>query len=396
MSKKRLLILGGLLGVLVLGSFGVRAWGGFAQYGEARTIGQKAAGFKDLSNRFTALAQEKGASYAFEVLKRAILPPNTDMHLLGHTVGDVLYEHKGIEGIADCTQDFRNACSHAVVTGALLEHGPGDSTRRAIDAACRQAPGGLGAYTMCYHGLGHGVFAYFGYDLEKTVAFCEQTGTKDYAEQQFTQCVSGAIMELGSGGGHDRESWMRAREKYFSSHNQLSPCMTRIIPEQAEALCLLYITPHLFELAGADLGRPDPALFPTAFSFCDAISKQKKSLRGWCFAGFGKEFVALAGERDIRDVTRYSDIQYNRVIEWCALAEAADGRDACVAEAVGSILWGGENDPEASFRFCSLVSDASMQGACYHELAQNIARYLPDRIDLCLRLPEKERLVCEK
>ena len=92
-------------------------------YAEADTIGKNVANFKELETRFQDLAKEKGGAYAYEVLKRAPLPPNTDLHLLGHAVGDVLYAQVGIDGIALCTQDFRNACSHSIVIGALNEFG---------------------------------------------------------------------------------------------------------------------------------------------------------------------------------------------------------------------------------------------------------------------------------
>src|SRR5690606_38758677 len=127
-------------------------------YAEAASIAQGARSFEDLAQRFEALAQEKGAAHAFEVLRRAEIPPNTDLHLMGHRVGDILYQQEGIGGIKYCTQDFRNACSHSIVVGALTEFG--ESALPQIREACLDAPGGPGAYTMCYHGLGHGVFAF--------------------------------------------------------------------------------------------------------------------------------------------------------------------------------------------------------------------------------------------
>lgn len=382
--------------ILALVSPLTRALSAASEYGEARTIASGAANFKELKDRLASLAKKKGALYAFEVLERAELPPNTDLHLLGHAVGDVLYQQRGLGGIASCTQDFRNACSHAVVIGALNEYGSSSTTLRKIDDACKQAPGGSGAYTMCYHGLGHGVFAYFGYDLSKTVALCNRMGTSAYDDEQFTQCVSGAIMELTGGGGHDRDAWLTARQKYFVAEDPLSPCMSAVIPTRARFLCLLYITPQLFEFAGADIGHPDPSLFPKALSACDVIPRTQQRLRDACFGGFGKDFVPLAGARDIRDVANYTDDQFKEAIGWCALASQKDGREACIAEAVGSVFWGGENDPRASFRFCALAPDRDMQGACYRELARNIARYLPAHTELCAQLPAEQEVICRK
>jgi hypothetical protein len=386
---------GGLaLGVLILLAIGAETLrNANVPYPEASQIGQNVQTFQELSARFTALAEKKGAVYAFGVLKRADLPPNTDLHLLGHVVGDELYKQKGVAGIADCMQDFRNACSHSIVIGALNEFGS-EKALSLIRDACEKAPGGSGAYTMCYHGLGHGVFAYYGYDLSDTVEFCKKAGTVAYHEQEYTQCVGGAVMELMGGGGHDRDKWILARERYLTD-DPLSPCIGADIPKRAKGMCLTYLTPRLFEEAGAELGNPDPATFPRAFGFCEAISQSKPELREACFGGFGKEFIVLAGARDIRRVDAFSDEEYARAIQWCNLAERAEARFACVGEALSSVFWGGENDPSASFRFCSLATGPE-RDACFRRLGESIDQYLTGekRATECRKLPAQSQNVC--
>jgi hypothetical protein len=60
---------------------------------------------------------------------------------------------------------------------------------------------------MCFHGLGHGVLAYTEYDLEKAVDICKRTGTKQYNNEEYAECVGGAIMEIIGGGFHDPQKW---------------------------------------------------------------------------------------------------------------------------------------------------------------------------------------------
>ena len=343
-------------------------------YAEAGTIGLNTTSFQDVAERLTDLAEKKGAAYAFEVLKRADLPPNLDLHLLGHEVGNILYKQRGISGITDCTQDFRNSCSHSIVIGALNEFNASDETFRLIDEACHEAPGGTGAYTMCYHGLGHGVFAYVGYDLESTLVLCKKMGTPEYHNEQYTQCVGGAVMELMGGGGHDQKKWLAAREKYLPSDRPLAPCDSGVIPDSAKAFCYIYLTPRLLEFAGVQLASPSPATFSQAFSFCDAIPASEQYSRNSCFGGFGKEFIPLVGVRDVRKVDQFSDGQYALAIYWCLLAEADDGKKACIEEALESVFWGGETDPRASFRFCSVVP-AEFADSCFYRLGEVIGRY---------------------
>lgn len=364
-----------------------------SEFSEARTIGVGVTDFRDISKRFEDLAREKGASYAFQVLLRAQLPKNTDLHLLGHVVGDVMYEQKGVAGISECTQDFRNACSHALVIGALGDFGA-DALPQ-IREACTKAPGGGGAYAMCFHGLGHGVFAYFDYSLPETVAFCRSTGTEEHAYQEFSQCVSGAIMELMGGGGHNREGWLVSREKYLDDAHPLHPCDTNLIPDETKALCLIYLTPRFFELAGAELAMPSPTTFPKAFSFCETLSEGVLHLRSACYGGFGKEFVVLAGARDIRNVAEYSDDAFRTALEWCSRAGSRAGVDACIGDAVASVFWGGENNPDGAFRFCALAGGES--GACFERLAADIRAFVREedrRTSLCARIPSDIKSAC--
>jgi hypothetical protein len=365
------------------------------KFPEAATIGLGNPDFQEISDRFTALAEKKGAVYAFDVEKIATLPPDIDTHLLGHVIGGVLYQQKGINGIADCTPDFRNACSHAIVIGALNEFGTGSATVAMVQAACKKAPGGSGAYTMCFHGLGHGVFAYFGYDMPKALAFCKKLGTPEYGDQEFTQCVGGMIMELVDGGGHDHDQWLSAQPKYFDPNDPLAPCDRAIIPDEAKSFCYMYLTPHLFAATGADISNPDPSMFPKAFSFCTAISD--KTLRDVCYSSFGKEFVPLAAAHDIRNVDQLSDAEYGEAISWCMMGGGEEQDKDCIGQAVASVFWGGENNPQASFRFCSLVSDSGVESECYKQLGLNIASYASgtERSTLCAQLPATDQNYCE-
>lgn len=389
-------VLGALILVAMIASVWWFGFGFGPRYSEAETIAKGVRTFDELSERFRVLAQDKGARYAFEVLGSAPLPPNTDIHLLGHVVGDELYAQEGVGGIAFCTQDFRNACSHSIVIGALGEFG--ETALPSIREACVRAPGGPGAYTMCYHGLGHGVFAYFGYSIPETVAFCEKTGTDAYNNREAIECIGGMIMELMGGGGHDRDAWQKARERYLASSDPLRVCMDDVIPYEAKSTCLAYLTPFLWERAGIDIGNPNPETFPAAFKFCDQVPAREPELRASCFGGFGKEFVPLVGARDVRALSSYADEQFKTIYTWCSSAGHTEGIAACITDALASFFWGGENDPAVSFGFCNVVEqqDAGIGEACFAALTDNVVSYVSGdvRLRLCARLPEKYQAVC--
>lgn len=351
--------------------------------------------FQTFSSYFQKLADVKGAPYAFDVLLRAEFPPDIDVHLLGHTVGGMLYKQQGINGIQLCTQDLRNACSHAVVIGALLEHG--ESALSDIVDACKEAPGGTGAYTMCFHGLGHGVLAYTDYNLEKAVAMCKKVGTPEYKNREYVECVGGAIMEMIDG-VHDRVAWERQVGNYFRADDPLYPCDASFMPNDVRSICYDYLTPHLFTVAGMNQAQLSSSDFAEAFSYCRVLLLGSES-RDACYGGFGKEFIAIAQERDVRDVGSMGEMQLKKIRTWCAQANDVAGEASCNAYALYSLFWGGENASNASFMFCTIAESRESQADCYQALSGQISQYLRGTLKgtvLCGKLPNAYQAQCRE
>ena len=350
--------------------------------------------FGELSTYFSTLAREKGGEYAFNVLKLAPVPPDIDMHLLAHVVGDILYAQEGLEGIKACTHDFRNACSHSIVVGLLLEQG--ETALDKIAQACYRAPGGSGAYTMCFHGLGHGVLAHTGYDLKKAVELCEKTGTSQYDYEESSQCVSGTIMEIIAG-VHDPELWAKQRSKYFSAKDPLYPCTADFMPKTAQYLCYLYLTPHLFEAAGTNTWIPTAKAFP----FCDSIPLTEPGNRDACYGGFGKEFIGFVADRDIRvsSLESITESQLKEIHELCLLADNRDGTMSCIRSAANSLYWGGENDRSIAIRFCSVIEDSFYQQGCFTNLIGSVNYYIKDPVykrEFCKEISTSYQQECQE
>lgn len=352
--------------------------------------------FAELSSYFIDLAGNKGAEYAYEVLKIAPMPPNIDMHLMGHVVGDILYKQQGASGISICTQDFRNACSHSIVVGLLLDKG--DGVLPQIANICRKAPGKSGAYTMCFHGLGHGVLAYAGYDLPKAIKLCEKTGTKEYRNREAIECIGGGIMEMISGGFHDKELWAKQYKKYLSTTDPLSPCTANFMPKDAKPQCYLYITPYFIKIAGGDLGNPKSQDFEKAFKYCELINPNDSASIDACYGGFGKEFVGFASGRDIRRVDNMTNSEFSEVINWCDLVHNERGVFSCVDNALASIYWGGENNRNGAIRFCDIIKKDKLKSECFDSLINAVDYYIQDqeyRKQFCSELPKKEQALCK-
>ena len=75
---------------------------------------------------------------------------------------------------------------------------------------------------------------------------------------------------------------------------------------------------------------------------------------------------------------------------WCMLAHKEEAKVACLIEILDSLYWGGENDPEVSIRYCSLLEDGVEQ-KCFDHLFEITTYYRPDpgeRKAICEAVPE--------
>lgn len=355
--------------------------------------------FSVLQSKFKDYAERNGGRAAFEILKTTTFPPNIDVHLLGHAIGDVLYKQEGANGMTACTNDFRNACSHAIVVGLFGDKG--EAALPEIIEACKNAPGGSGAYTMCFHGLGHGVLSYFGYSFEKAAPVCAATGTEAHHNQEVSECLGGMVMEIIEGGAHDKDIWSKQRPKYLHASKPLSLCQQDFVPTTARYMCYVYLTPYLFEVAGGDLGNLTPDVYEKSFSYCATLPETDAINRDACFGGFGKEFVGVIQSRDARQssLLKLTTDQMKKVYTWCALAHNKPGEGACIVHALTYLYWGGENDSKISLEFCSAAPDSYAQDTCYNNLFITVNAYKTDmtyKRQLCGEIPSNYTNACKR
>lgn len=355
---------------------------------------------EEYRNFFVSLAEKKTAVYAFQVLKYADIPEGVDVHKLGHSIGYVHYDQKGLKGIYDCTTDFRNACEHAIVVQALIVSG----TKAFEDVAkvCSEGPGGITAYVHCFHGIGHGLMAYFDYDYEESVAACRKV--YDFAitynpevttSDMWHECVGGATMELTQG-EHDQNAWLAAKKIYMPDSDILMPCDAPFLPDEVRPMCYSYIKPRFLEAAGAVRGTPSPDAYPAALAYCGLIPADEPQSRDGCYAGFGAIFAYFASG-DARTLEHMTEEELQNVHEWCGYIGDERDRSVCSLSALDVIFWGGQSDSPASIAFCSLAPDEYLRSRCFTALGE-MARYSfesrPRALEFCARFPEAYRNEC--
>lgn len=353
------------------------------------------ASLDEFADFFRKVAQEKGGEYAFSLMMQVEFPFGLDTHLLGHEVGEELYQQEGIDGMAICTHDFRNACSHTMVIGALIDYGEEAFPR--IREACHAAPGGKGAYTMCFHGLGHGVLAFNGYDMERTIAMCDRLGTEEYHEQEAVECFGGAIMEIIGGGGHDAQLWEEKRAEYLQPQSPVALCEMPFVTSKYQPMCYNYMTPYMYESLGADMAQPSPAVIKSAFRFCEEIPMANQASRQSCFAGHGKEFIGLVIGRNFQSEEGYTIENLAIMRQLCALTDAPDGYQSCIHSVADSLYWGAENSYRPALNFCLLQEAKPEADECILYLSTLVKEYVDDPgyyVSFCSAVPEEIHSEC--
>lgn len=367
-------------------------------YSEAESLSDMVLTENGYTDYFSRLAEEKGSLYAFEVLRRIKLPAGVNVHSVAHGIGYILYEEKGISGIYDCTEEFRSACAHAVVIRALSENGP--NAKSEIIRACEAAPGGRGAYAICFHGVGHGFVASNDYDFRSAVVQCAEisdsvnrvsSGHRFMSARE--ECIGGAVMEMVQG-AHNTDAWERAASLYLPMDDTFRPCTDEYVPESLRSACLLSLTQRFFGAAGIAEDIPLPETYPEAMGVCATVSGKDNQTA--CYGGFGKEFVFYSTQFDGGDVNRLSEGALARIRDWCAYADTSSGVTRCLSTALDTLFWAGENNPRSAAHFCSVLS-GSDRTECYKGFIENIRFFLVqgERLErACGFVPPEFREAC--
>lgn len=363
-------------------------------YPELKVLEHKEMTFQEYRQYFRTLAQEKGAVYAFEVLKGAPFVPTVHTHLIGHEIGDVLWEQEGEQGIRNCSEHFRNACSHSIV-GILVRNEGVEGIPRIVDV-CRNTGGDVHAFEQCIHGIGHGVLASVDYDFENAIRECERGSVGTEGTLALSECVGGVSMELASGGGHNEELYEAQAERFFRDDDPLVPCSALYVSDLARPGCFEYFTTHLFVAAGADRQQPTPEYYERAINLCAAVSAEEN--RAACYKGFGREFVTLAQSGEVMRIEGAVTATFDRIHAWCHLAKEEKGAASCIGNAAATIFLNGVGAVDDTVLFCSRARSDEARARCWESSIDSARIFLAEeqRHVFCNALPEHERDNCDQ
>ncbi len=264
--------------ILVSFAYGIFASG---YYGVAlkKNAPEKSAILGDVPSetlRWNARMDEVGAREAYKEFKSAYASePFDSQHAVAHVIGDLLYEHEGLQGIGICDEAFAFGCYHSFFAKVFADFG--EEMIDDLDAECIKMFG-KDNMTGCEHGIGHGILEYMGHaNLTRTLEACTRTAQPS----PFFGCTSGVFMEFNNptiwDGGR-----VYTETRKLDKMKPYEPCES--IPDNFRESCYFEISLWWKEVFKGD--------FDKIGELCGAIKAEQG--RTACFSGTGSVVAATA------------------------------------------------------------------------------------------------------
>lgn len=274
---------------------------------------------KSLENTFRTLVKEVGAEQAYAEFRNAY-GGTAEKHMVGHVLGAFLWESMKLKGLAVCDSSFAFGCYHEYIARALLEYGPEETEK--LGRLCFE-----GAKAGCPHGIGHGLFEYFG-----AMRITDALHTCDRLKgiwKTVEHCERGVFMAYNIPSPM-QESFGKIPSTTI--HTPYEPCDTNIIPDAFKTSCY-------FSLPQRFLHEGNP---PEDVSrYCATVPP---SYRKACFLGIGIDLPSLLSFEQDRIIEICETMPDKESGRWC-LESSMETLESHAIESCVIREWLGLADP---------------------------------------------------
>lgn len=260
-----------------------------------------------------------------------------DCHQQAHIIGRTAFEVFGKSVFSTSFYNCHSGYIHGAMEAFIKQNSDIDLKKKVIDL-CNQFDTSFSKFE-CLHGIGHGILAYYDYDLPESLNFCKALG------DEFSQasCYGGAFMEnimtaIGKGAGGHQTSWV-SDDPYF-------PC-NKVDQEdnQLQTQCYLMQTSRMLKLEDYD--------FQKVSNLCIKVPQNQIFT---CFQSLGRDAAGYV----LRDPLKINEI---------CLKVPDHQYEYCIKGAVNVIIdfWG-SNISDKPYTLCKIIS-SEHKIACYQDIS---------------------------
>ena len=321
-------------------------------------------------DQFLSFLKKRGVKYAMEKLIAESGGGSAfDCHQQAHLIGRLGYKSEGSNVFASCDYSCHSGCYHGAMESFLNEKGTANLAAN-IKGICDTFNIRFGIFE-CLHGIGHGLLAYFDYDLPAAIEECKKLND-DFA---VNSCYGGLFMEniltgqgLGAKEKGDHETkWVNKTDPQYPCDGIDKNFNIQFQCYQMQTSWMLTIFNHDFTKVAMECLKAPKELIPV------------------CYKSYGRD----ASGDSLRDPVKIKEL--------CGKAPPGDYRNQCAAGAVNVIIdfWGPGLKNQAA-DLCRIL-DEPEKNICYVTLTgrlKDLFNTKEERDKICQEFEEKYKDIC--
>ncbi len=287
-----------------------------------------------------------------------------DCHNRAHELGRRGYELLGSTAFKSCGVECHSGCRHGATEAFFADKGT-DNLLNSIKLLCREEKETFGLH-QCLHGTGHGLMAWFDYDIHGALNACDLIEQK----QHRNSCYSGVFMENIVGGlaSSDTENEEQHITEYLNDDPHY-PCT--ILDDKYKNTCYFLQTDRMLTL----LRSPR--------HIGDECAKIPEQFQHSCFGSMGRTISGSVLQDPVQS------------FELCGTIQDIKNRNICLSGVLADLIWD-QTHAERAIAFCKLDHHSSFRVQCYDQLINIAAQVIPPEgmDDFCNKLPKQHNDRC--
>lgn len=296
-------------------------------------------------NKLLSFLKQNSVKYAMEkLIAESGSGSAFDCHQAAHTIGRVGYKAEGSKIFQSCDYSCHSGCYHGAMESFLQDKGTSDLASE-IKSICDNFDISFGTF-QCLHGIGHGLLAYFDYDLPAAIKECKKL--KD--NFSVNSCFGGLFMEnILTGQGFGVKEKSDHNTKWVNKTDSHYPCNAIDQNFDVQFQCYQMQTSWMLTILNYDF---------------DEVAKEclraPKELISVCFKSYGRD----ASGNSLRDPVKIKEL--------CDKILRGDYRNQCAIGAVNVIIdfWGPKLKSQAT-DLCRVLNEPE-KGNCYATLIERL------------------------